>query len=251
MIIGRTPSGAIKIKTDGGLRAVGCACCGGDECAPFPYTETLGSFLYGSINDMWSKAKLDAWWDKPYTVNANIQARGRSYNLSITVPVTCKYEQISSGQYTSDYDYWEVLGPPDEEGNELMLEFNEINIELFGRRNSGKYDQGSDPFLYGAQSHLEYAGSDGIGRNHFGAYVSIYHSEIDSSKNYSVEVYYFFPNAQGLPNGSFYGTLTPPIQRVICSDPIHGDFVFQQVPYVDKTGGSAIVPTCNFTVTRP
>jgi hypothetical protein len=29
MTLGRTPTGAIKIKTDGGLRAVGCACCGG------------------------------------------------------------------------------------------------------------------------------------------------------------------------------------------------------------------------------
>ena len=29
MTLGRTSSGAIKIKTDGGLRAVSCACCGG------------------------------------------------------------------------------------------------------------------------------------------------------------------------------------------------------------------------------
>jgi hypothetical protein len=29
MTLGRTSSGAIKIKTDGGLRAVNCACCGG------------------------------------------------------------------------------------------------------------------------------------------------------------------------------------------------------------------------------
>ena len=32
MTLGRTSSGAIKIKTDGGLRAVECSCCGGD-CA--------------------------------------------------------------------------------------------------------------------------------------------------------------------------------------------------------------------------
>ena len=32
MTLGRTSSGAIKIKTDGGLRAVNCACCGGCEC---------------------------------------------------------------------------------------------------------------------------------------------------------------------------------------------------------------------------
>ena len=32
MTLGRTSSGAIKIKTDGGLRAVSCACCGGCGC---------------------------------------------------------------------------------------------------------------------------------------------------------------------------------------------------------------------------
>lgn len=33
MTLGRTASGAIKIKTDGGTtRAVGCACCGGGGC---------------------------------------------------------------------------------------------------------------------------------------------------------------------------------------------------------------------------
>jgi hypothetical protein len=32
MILGRTPAGAIKTKTDGGLRAVECACCGGNLC---------------------------------------------------------------------------------------------------------------------------------------------------------------------------------------------------------------------------
>ena len=32
MILGRTPAGAIKTKTDGGLRAVNCACCGTCGC---------------------------------------------------------------------------------------------------------------------------------------------------------------------------------------------------------------------------
>jgi len=34
MILGRTPEGLIKTKTDGGLRAVNCACCG-PKCIPF------------------------------------------------------------------------------------------------------------------------------------------------------------------------------------------------------------------------
>jgi hypothetical protein len=55
MTLGRTSSGAIKIKTDGGLRAVGCACCqtpfgllayatsaGGDqECAMGPAVQNF------------------------------------------------------------------------------------------------------------------------------------------------------------------------------------------------------------------
>ena len=32
MILGRTPEGLIKTKSDGGLRAVNCACCGGCGC---------------------------------------------------------------------------------------------------------------------------------------------------------------------------------------------------------------------------
>jgi hypothetical protein len=38
MTLGRTSSGAIKIKTDGGLRAVECACCSCEatcSCSPF------------------------------------------------------------------------------------------------------------------------------------------------------------------------------------------------------------------------
>ena len=34
MVLGRTPAGAIKIKTDGGLRAVNCACCGPQDFQP-------------------------------------------------------------------------------------------------------------------------------------------------------------------------------------------------------------------------
>jgi len=53
MILGRTPAGAIKTKTDGGLRAVNCACCGGPQdfqpcrdCAPFS-----GNFTFSLTGD--------------------------------------------------------------------------------------------------------------------------------------------------------------------------------------------------------
>jgi len=34
MVLGRTPAGLIKTKTDGGLRAVNCACCGPQDFQP-------------------------------------------------------------------------------------------------------------------------------------------------------------------------------------------------------------------------
>jgi len=40
MILGRTPAGAIKIKTDGGLRAVNCACC--ETCGCYQISIPLG-----------------------------------------------------------------------------------------------------------------------------------------------------------------------------------------------------------------
>ena len=53
MTLGRTSSGAIKIKTDGGLRAVNCACCGGPQdfqpcrdCAP-----VLGDWTFSLSGD--------------------------------------------------------------------------------------------------------------------------------------------------------------------------------------------------------
>jgi hypothetical protein len=50
MILGRTPSGTIKIKTDnGGLRAVNCACCGG-ECKRFQLTILGLTFEVSLVN---------------------------------------------------------------------------------------------------------------------------------------------------------------------------------------------------------
>jgi hypothetical protein len=107
MTLGRTPAGAIKTKTDGGLRAVNCACCGG--CNPI-YTTTLGPFLYGSISDLWSKQKLDAWANSPYTVNIDISVMGRSASLSVTAPVVCKYDFDSTSEYYSN-SWVTDLGP--------------------------------------------------------------------------------------------------------------------------------------------
>jgi hypothetical protein len=47
MILGRTPAGAIKTKTDGGLRAVNCACCGTCGCG----TVRLPSHLFETLKN--------------------------------------------------------------------------------------------------------------------------------------------------------------------------------------------------------
>jgi hypothetical protein len=50
MILGRTPEGLIKIKTDGGLRAVNCACC--VTCCPLPNSIKGKKFAVTSVS--WS-----------------------------------------------------------------------------------------------------------------------------------------------------------------------------------------------------
>ena len=50
MTLGRSSSGAIKIKTDGGLRAVGCACCGGCLLyGNYPPSELFNKFQFEDL----------------------------------------------------------------------------------------------------------------------------------------------------------------------------------------------------------
>jgi hypothetical protein len=46
MILGRTPGGAIKTKTDGGLRAVNCACC----CSLITISAELADVIEGKTS---------------------------------------------------------------------------------------------------------------------------------------------------------------------------------------------------------
>jgi hypothetical protein len=48
MVLGRSTSGAIKIKTDGGLRAVSCGCCGG--CAGLSVIAEFSKFGYPAFD---------------------------------------------------------------------------------------------------------------------------------------------------------------------------------------------------------
>lgn len=90
MILGRTPNGAIKIKTDGSLRAVNCACCCPPlGCGTVKITDqnlidllnsaTSGSFNYSHGTDsspLWTSTGPDSFialwnccYNNPYGCN--------------------------------------------------------------------------------------------------------------------------------------------------------------------------------------
>jgi hypothetical protein len=55
MILGRTPEGLIKTKTDGGLRAVNCACCGCDFTIETAKTTTISlAYNFNISTTSWS-----------------------------------------------------------------------------------------------------------------------------------------------------------------------------------------------------
>jgi hypothetical protein len=56
MILGRTPEGAIKTKTDNGLRAVNCACCGAPVVCPCDMVK-VPSRIYNILNNLTSASQ--------------------------------------------------------------------------------------------------------------------------------------------------------------------------------------------------
>lgn len=98
MILGRTASNAIKIKTDGGLRAVECACC----CIPFnvPYYSDLpiSTFVGETLAKM-----------PQMSVNFSVSGKDSSGN-----PVSMSFSGVIPSQsWQQDYDgscYYEFDG---------------------------------------------------------------------------------------------------------------------------------------------
>jgi hypothetical protein len=91
MTLGLTSSGAVKIKTDGGLRAVGCACCGGgEECIDVEsqHSRAISESNYNS----WLKGGQ-------LFVSASISSEcSGSYSETITVPPqTCVVQWTQEG----------------------------------------------------------------------------------------------------------------------------------------------------------
>jgi hypothetical protein len=115
MTLGRTPTGAIKIKSDGGLRAVNCACCNPCGCgfisAPESLRETLenatSAFIWGyNTNEFFpGMPEEDFFW----AMNSAFPGGGGS-PTDILVEMTyskngCLYirgEYYTAGQFTPD-----------------------------------------------------------------------------------------------------------------------------------------------------
>lgn len=94
MTLGRTSTGAIKIKTDGGLRAVGCACCGG-LCGPISFNDEYGYYVPVNSETSYeiSKEEFDNFqlggtisWSSYINMAYGPFACSFSYSDSISVP---------------------------------------------------------------------------------------------------------------------------------------------------------------------
>ena len=103
MTLGRTSSGAIKIKTDGGLRAVSCACCAPPcNCNPpltVKYKFTAASF--GSIlNLVWqgSTSTNGQFWDPCGTL---VAATSTGHTISAN-------RRCTNGTTPHWFDGWEI-----------------------------------------------------------------------------------------------------------------------------------------------
>ena len=257
MTLGRTASNAIKIKTDGGLRAVECACCG---CTPI-YVDTLGPFLYGSIEDMWTKPKLDAWANSPFTVNIDIGVRGRSASLSVTAPVVCKYDYDTT--YADYSNSWETdLGPdpncvpdPEDPPCHHIYKYESLDMTLIATRVEGyKYETGGDDPIYGIQSKS--LGEGQPGSFHFDLYVSYGYFNEKTNEGGSMQWQYYYANAISVlaPNSEGLGTFTPPVRRLAYPDATFGDFVFHEYMYRKRARRQTFdffPDYLNVTITRP
>ena len=96
MTLGRTSSGAIKIKTDGTTRAVNCACCGGGAlCGPISFTNEYGYYVPANSETSYeiSNSEFDNFqlggtinWSSSINIDFGPFACDFSYSNSISIP---------------------------------------------------------------------------------------------------------------------------------------------------------------------
>jgi hypothetical protein len=75
MILGRTPEGLIKTKSDGGLRAVNCACC--VICGPGYYYDMFGAFIFADKDNSYEISKAQY----------NLVQAGGTFNGSASISI--------------------------------------------------------------------------------------------------------------------------------------------------------------------
>lgn len=95
MILGRTPEGAIKTKSDGGLRAVNCACC--STCCPLPDSIKGKKIAVTSVS--WSSIVSFSTMDACGNFSAQT-ADGYSISFSranINPPPGCEWDELWIG----------------------------------------------------------------------------------------------------------------------------------------------------------
>jgi hypothetical protein len=111
MTLGRTPTGAIKIKTDGGLRAVECACCESihpdacRDCPPFLWEfnfSVSGISLSGTIQEQFPAIVCPSEncnLEEDFSAFSDIQPRTCSDAFAAYDPIYgAKYAQVTLGR---------------------------------------------------------------------------------------------------------------------------------------------------------
>jgi len=145
MTLGRTSSGAIKIKTDSplGLRAVECACCGGSygfpcaDCPPF-----LTDFNFSLTGDQVS-GLTEFQYPAAVCPGDECSIQGFPENLE---PRTCA-------------DFWDAFGPGAISDNLYMIQLYRAGFGFFG----APLSQGCCWVLsLYVQGYFSYEGEEGI-----------------------------------------------------------------------------------------
>jgi hypothetical protein len=128
MVLGRTADNKIKIKKDGGLRAVNCACC--VVCGPGYYYDMFGAYIYFNKENSYeiSKAQYN-----------RVQAGG-TFNGSASISINFSPSLNCSFSATSD----PIIALPKQACSDLGF------IRIFsGEDYSESPTCVSNPFIYG------------------------------------------------------------------------------------------------------
>jgi len=95
MTLGRTPTGAIKIKTDGGLRAVECACCNPCGCQYLSIPEPLRTVFANATSVIIGGQPLEFLYQDPATGSWAGEVFTAQMIYEISFDGTCLWGQLN------------------------------------------------------------------------------------------------------------------------------------------------------------